>query len=78
MGEGGDMKKIFVGMIVAIMFSGITFAGIEEAKEFLKAKKYVEAEAEYRKVLPELKGEEAADVQFRIADILQITYHKEA
>jgi len=58
------VKKILVGL-VAIWLLGITsaFAGVKEAKDLYNQKKYVEAEAEFVKVLPTLKEYQKAEVQ---------------
>lgn len=61
------MKKLLVGVwIAALVFSSLAFAGLEEADSLVKEGKWQEAEAEYRKVLPELSGEEAAGVLIKI------------
>jgi len=66
------MKRIAAFIVVACILCPIAFAGIEEAKKLQKEKKYAEAEAEYRKALPELKGEEALGAQFQIGMMLKL------
>ena len=66
------MKRILM-MVVAVMLLAVSFcfAGLKEAEELYKQKKYVDAEAEYRKVLPELEGAEKSSAQFHIGHCLQ-------
>jgi len=61
------MKKVLIIVAVAVMmFSGIALAGYDEAMQLYREKKYVEAVAEFRKVLPALEGEQAYVVQMHI------------
>lgn len=68
------MKKVLMMVAVAVMlFSSVAFAGYDEAMElYYTSKKYVEAEAEFRKVLPTLEGEQASYVQLHIGHALYI------
>lgn len=62
------MNKLLILAALAVLVFGCTaFAGLEDADNLYKERKWEEAEAEYRKVLTELSGEEAADVQMKIA-----------
>ena len=66
------MKRIAAAIIASVLLCSAAFAGIEEARQMQKEKKYEEAEAEYRKALPELAGEAAAQVQFQVGSCLQM------
>ena len=66
------MKKVMI--VVAVMFLlGITsvFAGVKEANELYGAKNYVEAQAEFEKALPTLKGSGTVNVQLYIGHCLK-------
>ncbi len=66
------MKKMATIMVAVGLMSGIAFSGIEEAKQLFNEQKYAEAEAEYRKALPELTGIKAATTQFYVGSCLQM------
>jgi tetratricopeptide (TPR) repeat protein len=66
------MKKMAAIMVAVGLMSGIAFSGIEEAKQLFNEQKYAEAEAEYRKALPELTGIKAATTQFYVGSCLQM------
>jgi len=66
------LKRIMMMVAVAIMMlAGTVFAGYDEAVQLYRDKKYVEAEAELRKALPELKGDQAYNVQIYIGYVLR-------
>jgi len=69
------MKKTISLSVMAglvCLFSVKAFAGLPEAKALYDAKKYVEAEAEYRKCLPDLTGDDVSLAQIQIGACLEM------
>jgi tetratricopeptide (TPR) repeat protein len=67
------MKKfvlILVGLLLCL--GKVALAGLKEADDLYNQKKYDEALVEYRKVLPELAGQEASYCQLRIGHCLEL------
>lgn len=61
------MKRVWIVLMAVIfLFSGMAFAGYDEGMQLYREKKYVEAEAEFRKALPELTGKKQAQCQMYI------------
>jgi TolA-binding protein len=58
------MKKLMMVLVAVLMLAGSLFAGYDEAMQLYRDKKYVEAEAELRKVLPTLEGDQAYNAQY--------------
>ena len=67
------MSKRIVGLVLGLILclGTVLFAGVKEAKELYGAKKYVEAQAEFEKALPTLKGAGTVNVQLYIGHCLK-------
>jgi tetratricopeptide (TPR) repeat protein len=66
------MKRMMMVLVaVLILSAGTVFAGIDEAIQLYRDKKFVEAEAEFRKVLPGLEGDRVVSAQMHIGYALR-------
>jgi tetratricopeptide (TPR) repeat protein len=66
------MRRMVMALVVVMMSAGTVFAGINEAQQLYDNKQYVEAEAEYRKVVTSAVGADKVVAQLGVGHSLRM------